>query len=127
MATALEMKPEEWQRFKPVKSMAVRLAQSESLGVRRRKALYVAKQAASILRRKFGAKSVMVFGSLVSTEAFTLWSDIDLAAWGIAPDEFYLAVAAITGLSPDFKIDLVEPDNCREAIKDAVLKQGIEI
>jgi len=38
-----------------------------------------------------------------------------------------LGVAAVTGLSPDFKIDLVEPDTCRETMRDSILKHGIEI
>ena len=127
MATALEMKPEQWRRFKPSKSVAARRAQGEFLEVRRKKAFDIAKQAASILRQEFGAERVVVFGSVVNSENFTFWSDIDLAAWGIAPDDFYAAVAAVTGLSPEFKIDLLEPDTCREPIKDAIQKQGVEI
>ena len=59
--------------------------------------------------------------------AATPWSDIDLAVRGIAPDEFYSAVAAVTGLSPVFKIDLVEPDTCRRGINEVIRRQGIEI
>ena len=46
-----------------------------------------------------------MFGSLVHDAWFTPWSDIDLAAWGISPERFYGAVAAITGLSPTFRIE----------------------
>ena len=127
MTTALEMKPEEWRRCNPSRKIAARFAQSRSLEERRGKALDVAKQAASLLRRKFGAERVMLFGSLASKDAFTPWSDIDLAVWGIAPDEFYSAVAVVTGLSPVFKVDLVEPDTCRKRIKDVIQKQGIVI
>ena len=121
------MKPEEWRRFNPSREIAARLARSGSLEERRGKALDVAKQSASLLRQKFGAERVMLFGSLASKDAFTPWSDIDLAVWGIAPDEFYSAVAAVTGLSPVFKVDLVEPDTCRKRIYDVIQKQGIEI
>jgi predicted nucleotidyltransferase len=58
---------------------------------------------------------------------FTLWSDIDLAAWGIPPERFYDAVAAITGLSPAFRIDLVDPDACRSALRATVEREGIEL
>ena len=127
MSTAFEMKPKEWRRFNPSRKNAARLGQSGPLEERRRKALDVAKQAASLLRQKFGAERVMLFGSLASKDAFTPWSDIDLAVWGVAPDEFYSAVAVVTGLSPVFKVDLVEPDTCRKGIKDVIQKQGIEI
>ena len=128
MSTALKMKREEWRRFNPAKNIAAfRRAQSGLLDERREKALEVAKGAASLLRQQFGAERVVLFGSLVNKEAFTSWSDIDLAVWGIAPDDFYSAVAAVTGLSTVFKIDLVEPDNCRKSIQDAIQKQGVQI
>ena len=127
MSTALEMKPEEWRRYKPAKNIAARLSQIESIEKRRTKAVGVAKQAAVILRQQFGAKKVVIFGSLARKEDFTSWSDIDLAAWGIATDDFYLAVAAVTGLSFDFQIDLVDPTICRDTIKSIIQRHGIEI
>jgi predicted nucleotidyltransferase len=125
--TALEMKPEEWRKFKPGRKIATRAAQSKYLEERRAKALELAKKASFLLRRRYGAKRVVVFGSLARTKAFSAWSDIDLAAWGIAPDKFFSAVAAVTGLSPDFKIDLVELDTCREAMRTSIEEHGIEI
>ena len=127
MSTALEMKPEEWRKFKPGRKIAAHVAQSKYLEERRAKALELAKKASFLLRQRYGAKRVVVFGSLARKKAFSACSDIDLAAWGIAPDKFFSAVAAVTGLSPDFKIDLVEPDTCREAMRDSILKHGIEI
>jgi len=127
MSTALEMKPEEWRKFKPGKRIATRAAQSKDLEERRAKALELAKKASFLLRKRYGAKRVVVFGSLARRKAFSAWSDIDLAAWGIVPNKFFSAVAAVTGLSPDFKIDLVEPDTCREAIRTSIEKHGVEI
>jgi predicted nucleotidyltransferase len=126
MTTALEMKREEWHRFNPAKNITVRIAKGEGIK-RREKALAVAKQAASILRQQFGAYKVVAFGSLLSGEMFSSWSDIDLAAWGIEADSFYSAVAVVTGLSTEFNIDLVEPDTCRKVIKETIQKHGIEI
>jgi len=127
MSTALEMKPEEWRKFKPGRKIATRAAQSKYLEERRTKALELAKKASFLLRQRYGAKRVVVFGSLARTKAFSARSDIDLAAWGIAPDIFFSAVAAVTGLSPDFKIDLVEPHTCREAMRNSIQRHGIEI
>lgn len=126
MSTALEMKPEEWRKFKPGRKIATRAAQSK-YEERRAKGLELAKKASFLLRQRYGAKRVVVFGSLAREKAFGSWSDIDLAAWGIAPDRFFSAVADVTGLRPDFKIDLVEPDTCREAMRDSIQKHGIEI
>lgn len=127
MPTALEMTPKEWGRFNPAKNITAHRAQKEYLADRREKALKVAREAAALLRQNFGAEKVVVFGSLTNEESFTSWSDIDLAAWGISPDNFYLAVAAVTGLSPFFKIDLVEPDNCRKSITEVIYREGVEI
>jgi len=127
MATALEMGSEEWRKFKPGKRIATRVADSNYLEDRRAKAVGVAKKASLLLRQRYGAKRVVIFGSIAKTKAFSAWSDIDLAAWGIAPDKFFSAVAAVIGLSPDFKIDLVEPDTCREAMRDSIQKHGIEV
>ena len=127
MTTALEMKPEEWRKFNPSKNIKAQRARKKYLKDRREKALKVAKEAATLLRQKFGAQKIVFFGSLTNEDAFSAWSDIDLAAWGIPPEKFYSAVAAITGLSPLFKIDLVEADNCREAIKEVIYREGVEI
>ena len=124
MSIALEMNPKEWGKFKPGRRI---VARAKYLGERRAKALELAKNASFLLRQRYGAKRVVVFGSLARKKAFSAWSDIDLAAWGIAPDEFFSAVAAVSGLSPDFKIDLVEPDTCREAMKYAIQMYGIDI
>ena len=127
MSTAFEMTSEELSKFKPTKKIAASGGQSRLLEKRRVKALEMAQKASCLLRQRYGAKRVVVFGSLAMAKSFSVWSDIDLAAWGIAPDKFFSAVAAVTGLSPDFKIDLVEPDTCREAIKSSILKHGVEI
>ena len=89
--------------------------------------MVLARQAAVILRQQFGANKIVVFGSLASEEMFTFWSDIDLAAWGIEADSYYSAVAVVTGLSTDFKIDLVEPTTCRKVIRESIRKHGVEI
>ena len=127
MTTALEMTPDKWRKYKPTKSIASLRAKSSSLKENRERALKVAQKASALLRNEFGAIKVVLFGSIISKEYFHASSDIDLAAWGIAPDKFYLAVAGVTGISSEFKIDLVEPDNCRDAVKISIQQHGIEI
>jgi predicted nucleotidyltransferase len=87
----------------------------------------VARRAAKLLRRNFGASRVVVFGSLAHRAWFTPWSDIDLAAWGIPADRFYSAVAAVTGLSSDFKVDLVDPEDCRPSLRQTLDRERIEL
>jgi predicted nucleotidyltransferase len=70
---------------------------------------------------------VILFGSLSAKRAFTRWSDIDLAAWGIPPEQFYAAVAMVTGLSAEFKLDLVDPQSCQPSLRAAIEQGGVEV
>jgi predicted nucleotidyltransferase len=80
-----------------------------------------------LLRTQFGAQKVLLFGSFVHPEWFTRWSDIDLAAWEIPHDKFYAAVAVVTGLSPAFKVDLVDIESCQPGLRESILREGREI
>jgi len=87
----------------------------------------VAARAAAVLKDGYGAQKVAAFGSLLDPSRFTRWSDVDLAAWGIPDDRFYAAVGAVTGLSAKFKVDLVDPENCRESLRRAIESEGVEL
>ncbi|QGP92305.1 hypothetical protein MGLY_16780 [Neomoorella glycerini] len=94
---------------------------------RYKEAWQVAARAATILKERYGARKVVAFGSLVDRSCFTRWSDVDLAAWGIPDDRFYAAVGAVTGLSEKFKVDLVDPEACRESLRRAIESEGVEL
>ena len=128
--TALQMTTKEWKRYKPYTkkvNIDIKADRHAVMPGNRENALQMAKQAASVLRERFGAYKVVVFGSLATNIGFTEFSDIDLSAWGIPSDEYYRAVAAVTGLSEHYKIDLIDPELCRESIKIAILEQGVEL
>ena len=97
------------------------------LTTRYEEAWNIAKEAAAIFKQDFRASKVAVFGSLTDLSAFTLWSDVDLAVWGLPENRFYAAVGAITGLTSDFKVDLVDATDCRESLKTSIESEGIEI
>jgi predicted nucleotidyltransferase len=58
---------------------------------------------------------------------FNRWSDIDLAVWGIPPDNYYKAVAFASGFSSVWNVDIVDPDDCTEALRDIILQEGVEL
>jgi predicted nucleotidyltransferase len=87
----------------------------------------VARLAARLLRERFGATRVVAFGSLAHRAWFTPWSDVDLAAWGMSRDVFYRAVALVTGLSQEFEIDLLAPEDCRPALRQVIEREGVEL
>lgn len=89
------------------------------------KALKDAKVIADILKEQFGATEVRVFGSLSDRTRFSSLSDIDIAEKGIPPEKFYAAYGAITRGISEFKIDLVDMDDCKETIKKEIIKNGV--
>ena len=61
-----------------------------------------------MLYEDFGATQVAVFGSLAEPEAFSKWSDIDIAVWGIPNDKHFRASSIASDISGLFKVDLVD-------------------
>ena len=126
--TALDIPPEEWKTYRPIPAILQRQSVTHSqLERRRKRAMRVARQAASLLRKEFNAKKVVLFGSLAIPGNFTLWSDIDLAVFGVSADRFYAAVAAITGLSAEYKVDLIDAETCKVSLRDAIDRDGIAL
>ncbi len=83
----------------------------------------VVQRATQLLRQTFGATQVILFGSLLDPQRFHLSSDIDLAVEGLAPLDYFTAVAQLQDLSP-FKIDLVRLERCKPSLKAAILAEG---
>jgi predicted nucleotidyltransferase len=84
----------------------------------------IARKAAEFLKRDYGAVEVILFGSAVECDRFTLTSDLDLAAKGLPVEKFFAAVAQLQDFSPEFKIDLVELERCRESLRQVILTEG---
>jgi predicted nucleotidyltransferase len=126
--TALELTAEEWRAYQPwARNLQHHREEEATLRQRREEAWDVARAAAITLRQRFGATRVVVFGSLTRPAQFTRWSDIDLAAWGIPADRSYQAVAAVASLSPHFKIDLVDIEVCRPALRQVIEQEGVAL
>jgi len=123
--TALELSPTELKRFRPSEALRRNArARSTEMANRRRRARAVASKAARLLKTEFGAKEVILFGSLARRAGFTPWSDIDLAAKGIPPLRFYEAVGVVIGLSGEFKIDLIDLDDCSASMRANITTEG---
>lgn len=126
--TALDLTPEERQNYRLAEAFKTRRKKKDrKADLLRQEAWHVARKASEILRKEYGARKVAVFGSLVHEGSFGLWSDIDVATWDIGPEEFYSAVGAVTGLSPLFKVDVVDVGECRSTLRDVIGREGIEI
>ena len=92
---------------------------------RRRRQKYarkVARQAAVLLKEKFGATRVVEFGSLAHNYWFSRTSDVDIAAWGLKGEDYFIAVARLQDLSPEFKVDLVAMEHCKPRLREVIMK-----
>jgi predicted nucleotidyltransferase len=126
--TALDLPPDRLKKYRPLEAIRRRkAAMSADLSKRRRRATFTARKAAELLRSEFGAKKVLVFGSLARKGGFTPWSDIDIAAKGIPPVRFFEAVGAVTGISAEFKLDLIDLDACSVSLREAIETEGKDL
>lgn len=93
---------------------------------RREKAWTIARQAAQLLKERFGATRVMVFGSLAHGAWFHARSDIDLAAEGIAPADYFTAGAALDQMRSGFELDLIRCESAPPRLLSSI-EQGVKL
>ena len=123
--TALDLSAHALKEYRPLDAIRRRkIAANADLSKRRRRATLMARKAAELLRCEFGAKKVILFGSLARHGSFTLFSDIDIAARGIPPTRFFEAVGAVTGISAEFKMDLIDLETCPSSMRENIEKDG---
>lgn len=123
--TALELSPEELKQYHPREAFRRRRAETRvEVAKRRRRAYAAALKAAKLLKTKFGAQEVILFGSLARRGSFTLYSDIDLAVRGVPSDRFYEAVGLIITFDMEFDIDLIEFETCPASLRQNIEKDG---
>ncbi|MCL0058366.1 nucleotidyltransferase domain-containing protein [Dehalococcoidia bacterium] len=94
---------------------------------RRRRAWVLARRAADLLRERFRARRVVVFGSLVHEACFTPWSDVDLAAWGLRPEDTFRALGAVQYLDADIEVNLIDVATCSPSLLAVIELEGVEV
>lgn len=86
-----------------------------------------ARKAATMLMDEFGAREVVMFGSLVHPDLFHSRSDIDLAAWGVDEFDYYRAVGRLQSVAPEFSIDLVRMEEASGSLRKRILREGVAL
>ena len=82
-------------------------------------------EAKRLLVERFGARRVILFGSL-ARGALEEWSDVDLAVEGIAPEDYFTAIAELVGLF-ERPVDLVEIEHAQESLLARLRLEGREL
>jgi predicted nucleotidyltransferase len=122
MTTALDLSQEQWSSYSLATTRTIKADQE-----RWERGWQLAGDLAHLLQERFGATRVAVFGSLSSPNCFNVYSDIDLVVWGIPPARFYQAVAAVTAISNEFEVDLVDGDTPPPYLSKTIQEEAISI
>lgn len=107
----------EYHPFRLKRDHTVTASQADAAG-------RTARKIARELIKRFGARKVVLFGSLARGD-FKHSSDIDLAVWGIPAAQFYRAVAFATGFSPDWNVDIIDAEECQTSLRTVINEEGI--
>lgn len=101
--------------------------EQQALARREQRAWELARQAAQLLREQFGAARIVLFGSLSRPGWFTPWSDVDIAAWGLRPEDTFRAIGAVMDLAADIEVNLVDVQTCSASLLAAIEREGVEL
>lgn len=91
------------------------------------RARLLAQRASGVLRTAFGARRVVLFGSSVRADCFTAWSDVDIAAWGIRPEDTFRAMGAMQRLDAEIQVNLVDVATASPALVAVIEGEGQEL
>jgi predicted nucleotidyltransferase len=127
MPTTLELSRKEWQ---PYIESARRLGVpsiSAATEQQRAQLLDRAREVAAELKRRFGVKRVILFGSVASAEWFTSDSDVDLAVEGLSADNFWEAWRLAEEIIKSRPVDLIEIESAKTSLLRAIHRYGREL
>lgn len=99
----------------------------QALRAREERAWELARQAAAALREQFGVSRVVVFGSLVHPGWFSPWSDVDIAAWGIGPEDTFRAIGVAMDLDTEIAVNLIDVGACSASLLETIERDGVPL
>jgi predicted nucleotidyltransferase len=122
----LQISPEQMEQYKRAARIRWQRDQAER-EARRQRSWELARQAALLLKKDFGAQRVVLFGSLIDSCRFTLWSDVDLAAWGLTSQNWLKAIGAVRDLSTEIELNLIDVECCSPQLLEVIEREGVPL
>jgi predicted nucleotidyltransferase len=126
MPTTLKLTPEQIAHYRE-HAQQRRQREQPMIERRRQQAWQAAREAARLLKQEFHATRVVLFGSLARDTGFSLWSDVDIAAWGLAPDDTFRAIGAVMDLETEVPVNLVDVNTVQLSLLESIEHEGIEL
>lgn len=128
MPTILELTREERKRYIELARHRLSLAElTPSEWSERERLLERVREAAIVLKTRFGARRVVLFGSLAHAAWFSSDSDVDLAIEGLVGDAYWQAWRWLEEKISDRHVDLVELETAKESLRRSIRRYGIEL
>ncbi len=129
MPTALELTRDGWKDY--LQRAGRRLTASKMTDTDKRERdllLRRVRKAAGVLKDQFGARQVILFGSLAGSAWYGATSDIDLAVEGLKGGKnYWQAWRAVEEIVNDRLVDLIEIEDASESLRQAIQRYGIEL
>jgi predicted nucleotidyltransferase len=116
----LDMLREAWQKRAEEKQHKKRMLQKD--------AMEKAKQAASFIKKSYGASKIYLYGSLAWSHHFDAHSDIDLLVEGFTqPDKYWQMLCEVWKIVSPFPPSVVLAEDACPSLLEKVQKQGVEL
>ena len=108
MPTALELRREGWKPYlKDARRQPTSPEWTPGEERERGRLLDRIREAAAVVKTRFGARRVVLFGSLAHAAWFSADSDIDLGVEGLAGDAYWQAWRMVEEIIGDRRVDLI--------------------
>jgi predicted nucleotidyltransferase len=95
------------------------------LAQRREAAWGAARRAAEVLRARYGAERIFVFGSLARGHDFGEHSDVDLLACGVRQGQEFAAIAEMAAIDDGVAVNLVIEEMARPEVIERAHLEGV--
>ncbi len=128
MPTALELTSKGWKRY--LEAPRRRPAPPKPTAAERRtreRLLALVRQAADLLKERFGVRRVVLFGSLADDVWFRTDSDVDLAVEGLPAEDYWDAWRLLEDVIRERPVDLIEIERAGEALRQVIERYGVEL
>ena len=86
----------------------------------------VARQAAVLLRERFGVQRVAVIGDLVRPEPLGFWSELTLLAWGL-PKDYYAISHTLDELAREPRIEIRSAEDASSRQRAAFAREAVDV
>jgi predicted nucleotidyltransferase len=128
MPTALELGQEGWKPYiEAARRRSATKLESPSYKAQREQLLVRVRKVAAALKERFGARRVVLFGSLAHEAWCMPDSDVDLAVEGLTAEGFWQAWRLAEELISDRPVDLIDIETVGESMRRAINRHGIEL